>query len=934
MVSFRSSLIPVLLGLAALAASPMSAHAQFTSFGKNKVQYNDFEWHVLRDDHFDLYFYPEEEELARRSLEWAEESYAILAARFGHEVRRRIPLIVYSTHHSFQQTNVTPFFLPEGVAGLTEFVKGRVLMPFNGSYSQFRETLHHELVHVFQLSLIATTYRKHFRHDLAPVPLWFSEGMADYLAEEWDPVGDMLLADFVVEGRLPDIDDLWRYNGTFTLYKLGQRLTGFLAEEYGDDIFIRVYESLWVSPEFGRVLEYATGVELSELNARWHQRERRHYYPRVQERETIPLTARRLTRKGVSFKPTPIPDGILGEDRFLFSSPRSGYTNIYVASTTGIEKDVEIVVKGEREARLESLHPFVSKLDVTADGRLAFVSKWHDRDALLVRDLARDESVGSYQFPGIVGLSSPAWSDDGRALVFEGLSHDAYSDLYLFELETNRLTRLTHDLYEDLDPDFVPGQDLVVFASDRTESGESGHKNLFLLDLDTREIRYLTRGPWVDSAPRAAPDGERVYFTSSRSGTPDLYQVDLQGNGSRLTWFLSGALDPSPMPDGDSILFTGYSRGTYHTYAMDVTEGREPFSLGEAPVTAGWWWPDPGEKGKAEAARYERVFGLDFAAGGVIFDPVQSDAGGATLTFTDMLGDEVIVAQVGNTSDAGSSFLERMNVGLTYLNLRRRINYGVSAFHFAGDYRDERDFIFFERRAGLSAVASYPFSKFRRVETSLGILHSDKRNRATGVDRRAWVASNFVSWVHDNSLWLPTGPVDGTRMKTTLGLTIDIPRADVENVQLLGDFRRYFRTGLRSTWATRLMGRISEGSDPRYWTLGGTHTLRGYPRRDLFGTRAVLLNNEYRFPLLNGFAIGFPFGTVEFPGVEGAFFVDAGWLWTDDDRFEWRPLGSTGLSFRMGFGGFLVFRFDLARRTDFETLEKKTRSEFFIGWDY
>jgi hemolysin activation/secretion protein len=116
--------------------------------------------------------------------------------------------------------------------------------------------------------------------------------------------------------------------------------------------------------------------------------------------------------------------------------------------------------------------------------------------------------------------------------------------------------------------------------------------------------------------------------------------------------------------------------------------------------------------------------------------------------------------------------------------------------------------------------------------------------------------------------------------------------------------------------------------------LGGTHTLRGYPRRDLFGTRSVLVNNEYRFPLISGFLIGFPFGALEFPGVEGAFFTDAGWLWDDGEDVPWPPLGSVGFSFRMAFGGFLVFRFDLARRTDFERLEKKTHTDFFIGWDY
>ncbi|MBI5464523.1 MAG: hypothetical protein HY966_06185, partial [Ignavibacteriales bacterium] len=35
-----------------------TAEAQFYYFGRNKVQYTDFEWHVLKTLHFDIYYYP------------------------------------------------------------------------------------------------------------------------------------------------------------------------------------------------------------------------------------------------------------------------------------------------------------------------------------------------------------------------------------------------------------------------------------------------------------------------------------------------------------------------------------------------------------------------------------------------------------------------------------------------------------------------------------------------------------------------------------------------------------------------------------------------------------------------------------------------------------------------------------------------------------
>ena len=52
-------LVGVLLALGASADS----HAQLYRFGKNKVQFDRFEWQKMETEHFDLYFYPEEAEL-------------------------------------------------------------------------------------------------------------------------------------------------------------------------------------------------------------------------------------------------------------------------------------------------------------------------------------------------------------------------------------------------------------------------------------------------------------------------------------------------------------------------------------------------------------------------------------------------------------------------------------------------------------------------------------------------------------------------------------------------------------------------------------------------------------------------------------------------------------------------------------------------------
>ena len=145
--------------------------AQFFYFGRNKVQYTNFDWHILKTDHFDIYYYPQMEELAEKGAYFAEESYRYLENKFNFTITRSIPLILYSTHLHFQQTNITPSFIPEGVGGFFEFLKGRVVIPSNGNLNLFRKVIYHELIHVFMHSKIYFVNKEHSRFEGTFPPL-------------------------------------------------------------------------------------------------------------------------------------------------------------------------------------------------------------------------------------------------------------------------------------------------------------------------------------------------------------------------------------------------------------------------------------------------------------------------------------------------------------------------------------------------------------------------------------------------------------------------------------------------------------------------------------------------------------------------------------------------------------------------------------------
>jgi len=212
-------------------------------------------------------------------------------------------------------------------------------------------------------------------------------------------------------------------------------------------------------------------------------------------------------------------------------------------------------------------------------------------------------------------------------------------------------------------------------------------------------------------------------------------------------------------------------------------------------------------------------------------------------------------------------------------------------------------------------------SRFARVEAQFRFEYSDRvdfgfvagEGLAGFPRRRGVLSSNYLSWVHDNSLWLPTGPVDGARTNLTAGLVSDLSNARFDSWVLSADLRRYLRTGLRTTFALRGYAYFSGGARPQRITIGGSYALRGYPRfAYVAGSNALMGNAEWRFPLTDYLSIGFPYGELRFPGVEAAFFGDLGKAWTPG--LYRAVLGAWGVGLRMSLGAPFVLRLDIGRR--------------------
>lgn len=957
-------------------------------FGRNKVQYDHFKWHVLKTTHFELYFYPEMQELAEIGAAFAEESYEYLEDKFNHNINRRIPLIFYSNHAHFQQTNVSPYLIPEGVGGFFEFLKGRVVIPYTGSINQFKHVIQHELIHVFTHSKIERILKDHRVMSYPEVPLWFIEGIAEYWSEGWGPDGEMFIRDAVLNGYLFPLKQMYRIYGSFLMYKEGQAILNYISEEFGEEKILQLIENLWKEDKFSNVMKITIGLDYEEFDKKWIYHLKKKKYPIMAHSDSPDMIALQSTKLGFNTKPAFYRTD--EKKKIVFISNRTGYSNIYMQPLTDVKykPKAEILIKGERTSEFEAFHILKSKIDVNSDGLLTFVSKSGKHDVLYIYDIEERKLVKNLEFDDLITLSSPAWSPDGTKLVFSANEASGKTDLYIVTVESGELLKLTNDFYDDRDPVWAPNGAAIAFSSDRTIYGKDGFYNIFIFDLNSMEIFYATSGASHDYSPAWSPDGKYLTFTSDRDGAYNIWMLQatpqqqhyLALNSEhypkftsrqflddqndiyhrvpeypsaickknilkRLTNFTTGAYDPDWTDDG-SLVFTAFFN--YSMQIMELKNVIEKFeesipSIPDSIITKDSFWTvhKLGGKMLTSAVKYKRKYNLDVAQSQITQDPLFGTSGGAQLAITDMLGNHQYYVLIFNNARTRDEFLKSFNMAVSRVDLSHRTNFALGLYHFTGRYYNYAEGFFWERRYGGFGAISYPFSTFSRLEGSLNIRHSDKEwwfERR----RKALLVSNYLSYIKDNSLWGPTGPMDGERYKFTAGYSLDIQHSNVNFYTLILDYRKYIRLSQRICNAIRFMGMYNIGKEALPFFMGGSWDLRGYRWWSIWGQKLFLFNNELRFPFIDHFVINFPFGGLAFSSIRGATFLDIGNAWDNNLR---TALGSFGIGIRWRFGGVLVLRFDYGKKFYIRNIDRKLDKyhfelqpgrfkQFFFGWDF
>ncbi|HEY8510683.1 MAG TPA: tolB protein precursor [Cyclobacteriaceae bacterium] len=756
--------ICLLLFVLALFPNP-EANAQH--FGRNKPSYEKFDFKVRHNPNFKLYHYLKNDSLLEAFSAAAEEWYHAHQQVFLDTFALPSPFILYANHADFWQTSALLGTVSIGTGGVTEGLRNRVIMPMMELNSQTHHVLGHELVHVFQYRMMKNPEDSLTLNNIQNLPLWMVEGLAEYLSTgPVDPHTAMWMRDALRANDFPTLKEMTRSYKYFP-YRYGQAFWSYIVGTYGDSVISPLFrKTAWYGYE--KAIEELTGLDEKAFSEAWKE-DLTNYYRQYNGLRSDSLRGRLLAEKkksgNINIAPVISPNGqyvaFLSEKNFfgidLFLADAKTGEILKTMATTVRENHID------EFSYIESSGTWSPLSD-----RFAFVGFSEGSSVLTIVDMNAKGKTTAHKIPGVPYFSNPAWSPDGEDIVVSGMV-EGQSDLFLFNLKTGKVTRLTNDWYSDVQPQWSPDGRFILFASDRPAPGRQYHSKSLQISLYDREEKDVTVIDMFNGAenlnPVFAPDGKSIYFLSNRDGFRNLYSYEFaSGRIKQLTDYVTGitgittyAPALSVSSETGELAYSYFDKASYSIYvarpdeftARDVTHEGVDFSAGTLPpksestVVARLqqldFLPFKPTEGKTEA--YKPKLGLEYignqAGIGIAtssFGTRTGMAGGIDMIFGDMLGYHRLFGTLslnGEIYDFGGQ--------AAYLNEKSRVNWGFAVSHIpyrssylgfkpdtliAGPDTLVTTNMFLDvLRAfdkSIEGFVSFPFSTTRRVEFGTG----------------------------------------------------------------------------------------------------------------------------------------------------------------------------------------------------------------------
>lgn len=763
----------------------------FSQFGKNKVQYEKFEWKFVESKHFDVYFHKGGEYLANYTAIAAEKSLLKIQQGLNYKLNTRISIVVFNSHNQFQQNNIISSFLSEGIGGVTQLYKNNIVLPFQGDYAQFEHVIFHELVHgVLNDMFHGGTLQSSMSNGGFFIPSWLNEGLSEYLSYDgMDAHTDMFMRDMAVSENLMPLNRLDGY----TQYRAGQTFFWYVAEKYGKEKVGDFINRLKIQKNVNAAFESSFKMSFEDFSEKWQKDIKKYFLPDLDlfkdvDDYAIPVAKRKQVKNFYNSAPAISPDG----EKMAFISDDAGVLGISVMKIDD-KKSIKNIVSSFRKQDFEDLNILSPGISWNDKGtKIAISAKAGGEDAIFIVD-AESGNYEKLNF-GLKSIESVQWSPDGTMLAFSAQINEK-SDIFIYNFSKKKIENITNDIFSDLRPTWSNNSKSIYFVSDRTDNlnldknkdnykmwnFEAVNSDIYSLTLNDKKIKRITNDPENKKSSIAlSSDNDKILYVSDKNGISNVYELNLSNQNIRpITNSISQILQISLARDDSKLLFSIQNDGGYDIYMLrhpfdikletkelpftkfrksqkETTKLLEEIALQKKDSSSEEKLQNYGDfqidfnnqklvepntdannqKNNSDSTITDSVFiakdyKIKFSPDVVLGNPGYSTyfgfQGVTQMLFSDELGDHQIYLQ-GNLLYN----LKNSSFFVAYNYLPNVIDYQVNAFSGAGFiYRpnsDNMSTLYRFRKIGLGGNAMYPLNLFQRFDFGFSFLNLTKDN--------------------------------------------------------------------------------------------------------------------------------------------------------------------------------------------------------------
>jgi hypothetical protein len=518
--------------IATICFNGASAQHASERFGKNRVQYKQFRWNYLSSENFDVYFYDDRKRVAQEALDYLEKEFDRITDLIGFYPYQKTKVFLYSSVADLQQSNIGLNKQQFSAGGETDFVKPYLEVAHPGTVEEFKEELIYKFSELMLNEMMfGGSLKDMFQNAvLLNLPDWFVDGASLYVAKGWNDEMDDFVRQLMTEKKA---NKALRMTGPEAAL-VGQSIWNYIVEKYGKSSVNNILNYTRIIRNEERSILITLGIPFRQLMVDW-----KNYYTDMEKRVGQSYVAQSDSsrfssrhRKSVVFTTVKIsPDG----KKIAYAENDRGKFTVKVRSLENGRETV--ILNGGNKAIRQTVDHNIPLLSWSDANTLGVIGVKHGQyvfwlyDLLtkskLPRELDRFSNVRSFDFSG-----------NGRLAVLSA-DLNGQNDLFLISSRRDRTRRLTNDIFDDLDPSFIPNTNTVVFSSNRTTDSIANNVrgydkstvnyNLFLFSLDTTSttVTRVTNTLSKDFKPKAL-DENNFFYLSDQRGIVNLFRYNRQ----------------------------------------------------------------------------------------------------------------------------------------------------------------------------------------------------------------------------------------------------------------------------------------------------------------------------------------------------------------------------------------------------------------------